>query len=246
MADIQVLSSELHRNLRVVTKRGAEYGENIHIVPVAADELRNLVLEYPVILVKDRDSGRYTLCAMLGFEEGENLFLDGEEWDASYIPAQIRRQPFSLLYTAEKDGKPDPKSIVISIDMESDRIQEEEGEALFDEDGGQTDYLKSVHDLLAGIGPASRATEAFIDTLSEHDMIEPGRLDVQFGEGQKKSFDGLYSINEEKLGKLEGDTLVDFYKRGYLQAAWMLLASLGNMRKLLVRRTKESAASAQG
>lgn len=244
MTDIRVLSSESHRDLRVVTKRGAEYGEAIHMVPVAADELRHLVLEYPVVLIKDRDSERYAMCAMLGFEEGENLFLDGEEWDALYIPAQIRRQPFSLVYTAEKDGKPDPTSVVISVDMESKRIQEDGGEALFNEDGSQTDLLKSVHDVLAGIGPAATATNRFIDTLMKHDLIEPARLDVQFAGGQKRSFEGLYSVQDEKLNKLDGDVLADLYKHGYLQAAWLLLASIGNMRKLLMRKADRNEADA--
>ena len=82
MADIQALNSNAHRDLRVIVKRGAEFGENTHLVPVVADELRSLVLEYPVIFVKDQESGRFNMCAMLGFEKGENLFLDGEEWDA--------------------------------------------------------------------------------------------------------------------------------------------------------------------
>ena len=96
MTDIRVLSSETHRDLRVVTKRGAEYGEAIHMVPVAADELRHLVLEYPVVLIKDADSGRYAMCAMLGFEEGENLFLEGNRWDAARRPLSMEVQPFLI------------------------------------------------------------------------------------------------------------------------------------------------------
>ena len=171
MADIQALNSNAHRDLRVVIKRGAKYGENTHLVPVVADELRSLVLEYPVILIKDKKSDRYSMCALLGFEQGENLFLDGEEWDAIYVPMHIRRQPFSLSYTAEKDGRPDPASLVIAIDMDSKRVQDEEGERLFDEDGNQSDLLKNVNDLLAGVGTAASANDAFIDALAEHDLI---------------------------------------------------------------------------
>ena len=151
MVDIRALNSETHRDLRVVTRRGAEYGDNTHFVPVVADELRSLVLEYPVILVKDEESSRFNLCAMLGFEQGENLFLDGEAWDAMYVPVHIRRQPFSLTYTAEKDGRPDPESLIISIDIESKRVQEKDGERLFDDEGNQTDFLKEINGLLAGV-----------------------------------------------------------------------------------------------
>lgn len=239
MADIQALNSKQHRNLRVVAKRGADYGEAVHIVPVVADELRELVLEYPVILVKDEDTGRFGMCAMLGFEQGENLYLDGENWDAFHIPLQVRRQPFSLTFTAEKDGAPDPASLVIAVDMESKRVGEDEGEALFNEDGSQSEFLQKTNDLLARLGPAEGATEVFINTLADHELLEPARLDVQLGEGEKRSFEGLYSISDERLQQLEGDTLAELYKRGFLQAAWLMLASTGNMRKLLMRKANK-------
>ena len=236
MTDIKPLDSEQHRNLRVVTKRGAEYGEDTHIVPVVADELRILALEYPVVLMKDQASGRFGMCALLGFENGENLFLDGEKWDAVYLPLHLRWQPFSLSYTARKDGVPDPASLVISLDMDSKRVQEHEGEVLFNEDGSQSTFLQSVNDLLSGIEPAAATTEVFIDALADHDLIEAAQLDVQFGGGEQKRFEGFYSVDSDKLGKLEGEALADLYKRGFLQGAWLMLASLGNIQKLLVRK----------
>lgn len=241
MADIQFLDGGKHRDLRVVTRHGAEYGEDRHIVPVVADELRNLALEYPVVFVKDEESGRYSMCAILGFEPGENLFLDGETWDATYVPIQVRRQPFSLSYTAEKDGEPDPASLVISVDMASKRIQEKDGERLFGEDGGPSDFLKGVNDMLGELGSATAATEAFIDALVSHDLIEASQLDVQFPGGDKKRFEGLYAVHENKLSKIEGDVLADLYKRGYLQGAWLMLASIGNVHKLMLRRNKRDS-----
>ena len=245
MTDIQVLNSNRHRDLRVVIKRGAEYGENTHLVPVVADELRSLVLEYPVIFVKDKESGRFSMCAMLGFERDENLFLDGGEWDAIYVPMHIRRQPFSLSYTAEKDGEPDPASLVIAVDMDSKRIQNEGGERLFDEDGNETALLKNVNDLLAGVTSAAAANDAFIDALVEHDLIEPANLDVQFAGGEKKRFEGVYTVQDESLNKIEGEALADLYKKGYLQAAWLMLASIANVRKLLHRRAERDGVTPQ-
>jgi hypothetical protein len=244
--DIRALSSEVHRNLRVITKRGAEYGENTHFVPVVADELRSLVLEYPVILLKDKESERFNLCAMLGFEHNENLFLDGDLWDATYVPVHIRRQPFSLTYTAKKDdGKPDPSSYIISVDVGSNRVQADEGERLFDEDGNQTEFLKELSGMLAGIGTATASTEAFVSALATHDLIEPANLDVQFASGETKRFEGIYTVSDETLNKIEGDVLADLYKQGYLQAAWLILASAGNVQKLLLRKTLRDGVTSQ-
>ena len=246
MADIKALNNETHRDLRIVVKRGAEYGENTHLVPVVADELRSLVLEYPIILIKDNESGRYSMCAMLGFEKGENLFLDGEEWDAIYVPVHFRRQPFSLSYTAEKNGEPDPTSLVIAIDMDSNRIRKDEGERLFDDEGNETQLLKNVNDLLAGIGTSQSSTDAFINALVEHDLIEPANLDVQFAGGEKKRFEGIYTVQDDKLNKIEDDVLADLYKHGYLQAAWLMLTSIANVRKLLQRKAKRDGVELPG
>ena len=51
-----------------------------------------------------------------------------------------------------------------------------------------------------------------------------------------KRFEGIYSVQDEKLGKLDDEVMADLYRHGYLQAAWLMVASIGNVRKLLRRR----------
>ena len=142
MANPVILSSVTHRNLRVITDRGAEYGENIHLVPVIGEELQRLVVDYPVCLMKDDETGQFSLCALLGFDTGENLYLQGNRWRASYIPIHVRRQPFLIGRPAEQasQGEQSPDAM-IGIDLDSKRVQESEGEALFAADGARTDYL---------------------------------------------------------------------------------------------------------
>ena len=55
MSNPVILHNDTHRKLRVITTRGAEFGEKTHIVPVLGDELHNLVLDFPVYLMKDKD-----------------------------------------------------------------------------------------------------------------------------------------------------------------------------------------------
>ena len=78
MTNFTILDKNKHRDLRVITDRGAEFGENTHLVPVIAEELHTLILEYPVCLLKNDDTGQFGLHALLGFEAGENLFLTGD------------------------------------------------------------------------------------------------------------------------------------------------------------------------
>lgn len=230
------LDREKHAKTRIDTSRGAEFGENIHLVPVIANELRSLILDYPVCLIKDDNTGRFGMHALLGFEAGENLFLSGNCWDASYVPLHIRRQPFLVAVTEGKGSDPKLDNVLISIDMDSNRVQEADGEALFSEDGNWTPYLRGIGDILSILVPGIKATEALIAALVEHDLIESAQLNVSFASGEEKQFDGLYTVNDEKLAEISGETLKEFQTRGYLQASYLLNASIGHVRKLIERK----------
>ena len=236
-----ILDKEKHRDLRVITARGAAYGEEVHFVPVVADELPSLVLEYPVILMKDKQGGQFGLYALLGFDPGENLYLDGEEWGARYIPAHLRRQPF-LVAVAGGDGSgtaQESQGTVISIDIDSKRISETEGERLFNEDGSQTEYLASVTNLLSVMMGSFEATRMFVAALKEHDLIEPARMDIVFADGEEKRYEGLCTVSDKKLSALPDDAVTTLHKKGYLQACYLLLASLGQVPGLIERKNAQ-------
>jgi len=233
MAKQVALNSEIHRNLRVNTSRGAEFGENIHIVPVIADELRSLVLDYPVCMIKDPETGRFSLSALLGFEPGENLFLEGDRWNASYLPLHVRRQPFMVGFSLDENGHRIPDSAVISIDMDNPRVQESRGEALFKEDGSSTEYLDGVSNLLFGLMNGIESTNVFIETLVELDLVEMAQINITFADGEQKTYDGIYTVHDEKLSELEGEVLQSLHDRGFLQASFLILASMGHVQKLI-------------
>lgn len=231
MAKVVAVNFEQHQNLKVITQRGAEYGEGIHLVPVVANELRNLVLEYPVCITKNPETGQFSLAALLGFEPGENLFLLDAQWRAQYIPLHIRRQPFMVGYRNAEDTN--GESAVITLDMESNRVQEEQGEPLFNEDGSKTQYFEEVSSVLSQLMGGMESTDAFLKMLADNDLIEPAQLDVRFASGEQKRYEGLYTVNDEKLQELDAERVLAMHTQGYLQAAYWLTASLGQVRKLI-------------
>ncbi|MGD8174458.1 MULTISPECIES: SapC family protein [Marinimicrobium] len=230
----EILDPKKHKDLRVTTERGAQYGENIHLSPVVADELRKLVLEYAVFLAKDPDTGRFGLYALLGFEPNENLYLNGSTWNASYVPLHIRRQPF-LTGTTNKtksDTQEGPGALV-AIDVDSPRVNRESGEKLFEEDGSQTAFLGEVIRTLSQMMSGQASTQVFIDQLVEQDLIEPAKLDIQFSERERRQYSGLYTIKEERLSALPDATLARWSEKGYLQASYLLCFSLGHIQRLV-------------
>jgi hypothetical protein len=231
-----ILETEKHRDLRVITARGAAYGEDVHFVPVVADELPSLVLEYPVILMEDKQGGQFGLYALLGFDPGENLYLDGEKWGARYIPAHLRRQPFLVGVAGGQGASQDAQGTVISVDMDSKRVSETDGERLFNEDGSQTEYLASITNLLSVMMGSFEATKAFVSAIKEHDLIEPARMDIKFANGEDRRYEGLCTVSDKKLAALPDEAVATLHKKGYLQACYLLLASLGQVPGLIERK----------
>jgi hypothetical protein len=233
VVNLVALNNQQHKHLRVITARGAEFGENVHLLPVIADELSKLVLDYPVCMTKDPETGRFGLTALLGFDAGENLFLDGNRWKATYVPLHVRRQPFMVGFSRDQEGNKTSDGAVITLDLDSSRVQETEGEFLFNEDGSNSKFLDAVSDILSSLMSGIEATKAFIETLSSHDLIEPAQINITFADGEQKRYDGLYTVNDEKLHELSADVLLQMYQNGYLQACILLNASVGHVSKLI-------------
>lgn len=236
MANVEVLQSDKHRNLRVLTGHGARFGENIPYVPVVVGELLKLAVNYPICLMNSGESDRLRPYALLGFEPGENLFLEGDRWDASYVPIHVNRQPFMVGFPDDGTDAT-PENAVITIDMDSPRVQDSEGEALFGDDGSHTPYLKGIGESLGRLINAEQATKAFVDALETADLIKPAELSITLRSGEQRGFDGLFTVDEKRLAELTGDELENLHKRGLLQASYVLLASVGNIQKMVRRKS---------
>ena len=239
MTQFTALDKHTHRLTRILTGHGAQYGENIHLVPVVIEELMHLILEYPVCLIKDNDTGQFGLQALLGFELGENLFLQGEQWQARYVPLHIKRQPFMVAVNAKTGEQPTPENTVITINNNNNRVQEKQGELIFDKDGNITPFMQNMNNLLSSLVSGIIQTEEFIKTLLAHNLIEAIQLTVNITGDSEQRFDGIYTVNEQALKALNGETLVTLNKKGYLQACYMLLASMGQVQKLVAMKREK-------
>ncbi|WP_144207642.1 SapC family protein [Shewanella donghaensis] len=232
-----IVNLEQHKHTKVITGHGKQFGENIHFVPVIADELRQLLLEYPCCFLKNNETGQFGLHALLGFEAGENLFLKGDSWTSSYIPMHIKRQPFMVGKLGDTNEPASKENTVLTIDMGSNRIQTTEdnqltAQALFDNDDQPSSFLKDMHQMVFTLTQGIVRTDSFIQSLVTHDLIEAVQIGVTLANGQQK-FDGLYVINEEQLAQLAPTTLVELHGNGYLQACYLMIASMGNLQKLI-------------
>ena len=87
MARHALLNNVEHKDLRVVLRYGDEFGDNVGSVLTFPTEFADVQREYPIFFRKDPASGEYQSIALLGFEKGENLFLEAGAGTPSICPA---------------------------------------------------------------------------------------------------------------------------------------------------------------
>jgi hypothetical protein len=234
MSQHVLLNSEQHRNIRVRTQRSAELGDNLMFAVTFVEELRTIQAHYPVFFQKDPQSGEFQCVALLGFEQGENLFLTEKGWDAPHIPVLIERLPF-LIGLQNKGGE---QERMVHIDMDNPRVNEEEGETLFNQFGSPTEYLQHISALLEATHLGFQENKSFIGMLNELTLIESFSLDVELNNGSQHQLLGFYTINEDKLAQLSGAQLQMLHEKGYLQALYMILASHSHLKSLIARKNQ--------
>ena len=234
MSQYETLNTEKHRQLRIKTGYSAALGDAVMYVTTYPMEFRDIQNCYPILFTKDPNTGGFFAAAVLGFEADQNLFLKDDGWDATYIPALSKRQPFLIATGGEGDDKPP----VVSLDLDHPRISQDEGEALFDSKGEISEFLNQKIALLNNLHRGLQHSVGFIDALLQHELLEQITLDIAFNDGEKKSLQGFYSIAEERLYQLTGEVLESLNQAGYLQPVFMAVASLSRTRDLIERRNR--------
>jgi hypothetical protein len=233
MTNHVLLNNIDHKNLRVITTRSAQYGDDVMYAVTFPAEFRNIQAHYPIVFRKNAQ-GQFEPIALMGFQERQNLFLTSRGWDATYIPLTIERLPFLIGFSADKQPK-------MHVDLDSARISRTEGEAVFREHGGNTEFLERMSSALLAIHQGIAAVQPFVAALLEHELLESFVLDVQLANGSQNRLAGFYAINEERLLNLSGAVLERLNRAGYLQAIHMAIASLSQFRVLIERMNKRNA-----
>ena len=233
MTQHALLINTEHRDLRVITARSAAYGDDVMYSLTFPSEFRNLQAHYPIVFAKSNE-GSFAPLALFGFRDKQNLFLRDGRWDASYLPLMIERQPF--LIGASPTGK------VIHIDLDHPRVSRTEGERVFDDQGGNSEFLLRTGSMLAAIDEGVAATPAFITAIQEFNLLESFTLDIAFSDGNKHRFAGFHTIQEDRLKQLGPEALGKLHSHGHLQAVYMVIASLSHFRELIERASRLDAA----
>jgi len=232
MTHTVLLNNVEHADLRIVTSRGADWGDDVMSALVFPAEFRSVQAHYPIVFQKSID-GSFQPIALFGFEQGQNLFLGPEGWDAHYVPMAIERQPFLIGQAGEE--------LVIHVDLDSPRVSRTAGEPVFLPHGGQTEFIDRMNSLLLAIHEGVQATSSFVEALLVNKLLESFVLDVERANGSQARLAGLYTIDEDRLTALDGAALESLSRAGFLHAAYMVVASMSHLRDLIERQNRLDA-----
>lgn len=228
-----MLNNVTHKDLRVITRHSTEFGDNVASVMTFPTEYGDVQREYPIFFRKDPGTGEYLSVALLGFEKNENLFLDESGWHANYIPGVVARGPFLIGFQQQEVGGNARQEPVIHVDMDDPRISESEGEPVFLPQGGNSRYLERIATILKGIQDGMAAHKKMFAAFTAMNLVEPVKVEIKFNAEEQYDLLGMYTISEEKLAALDGDSLVKLNRAGFLQGAFLVIASLNNVKKLI-------------
>ena len=232
MPQAVLLNNIDHKDLRIITKRGAEYGDDEILVHTFPAEFIHLQAHYPIVFRKAPDVMSFDAFALLGFVPGENLFLGPDGWNVNYVPMVVQRQPFLIGVAGE--------ALTVHVYMDSPRISKlpDEGEAVFLPHGSPTPYLERINSTLLALHQGVQSMPGFVGALMQHELLEPFAVDVELLDRSKHRLEGFHTINESKLNALNGAALEALQRAGYLQPIYMVIASMVNFRDLIERKNR--------
>lgn len=226
------LSHNEHKHLKIQPSKVDALGAQQTMVPVVINEFKKLCVQYPIVLTKNGDTGQFICVALLGFEKGENLFWQDEQWQGIYTPINITRQPF-FIGQETADAQP-----LLCIDTNSPCVSDKAGEALFTEQGEATAFLNNIKTLLSQLIAGQSQTQKFVDTLVKYDLISSLTLDITLANKQNQKVNGLYSVDEAKLDALPIDVLAELKQAGQLHAIYTMMDTLGHIYGLIQRKNE--------
>ncbi|HSG52685.1 MAG TPA: SapC family protein, partial [Rheinheimera sp.] len=81
------LTKEQHAATKINNNNAFSHISDEHMLPVVVHEFVSAGAEFPIVFIKTGET--YQPVAMLGLSAKQNLFLQGDKWQALYVPRAV-------------------------------------------------------------------------------------------------------------------------------------------------------------
>lgn len=233
-----LLNNVDHHDLKVRTQGGASGADNVNLAIVFPTEFIEAAREYPILFRRNEDDGIFGV-ALLGLDASENLFLDTEGWTTRYVPAALRRGPFSIVMQEQKgasESRPEP---MVYVDLDDPRVSRTEGQPLFLQHGGNSPFMEHITAVLRTVYTGIALAPAFYAALTELTLLKPVKLEIKVGDDRQYDLDHFFAVDQAVLAALEGEQLVQLHRAGFLGPLFAAAQSLDNVQRLIELKTRK-------
>lgn len=224
MADLVPINFEEFKSYSWRKADSLKFASGNTVCILGAQELIKASVCLPIAFVSVDE--RFLPVALQGVAESQNLFInDKGKWVGRYLPEFYRHYPFVLVKNSEG-------SYSLCFDKSSECILPAgEGEPFFDETGELDAKVKEHVEALQKVERDRVYAVEICNTLSEHNLLEPWKLEVD-NESGKTRLEGIFRVSEEKLNQLDGSILAGLRDSGVLIAAYAQMLSMQNVHLL--------------
>lgn len=231
----EALDYEKHGKLRLQEPADFTAFADQHLIPVVAQEFYGLACDFPLIFVKNSETGDFVPAALMGLKQGVNLFCRNVPWQSSFVPSHFHTGPLLVTHL-----EPDSDDAKIGLNRGNPRFSESEGEPLFLPTGEHSDFLKNKIEQIVLITRQTLQTRAICKLLASKRLFMSRSLKLQAtADSPRYELDGVYMVDEERLAKLDDTEFLELRRHGLLP---MLYAHLTSLQQLgtLARKQQEA------
>jgi len=214
------------------------FARSLNAIPISFTEFALAARDFPVVFTSGDQGKTFAPVAVLGVAAGENLFCKDGSWARGvYIPAYARRFPFCMAKVTLEKVEQQNRLICV----ESEYLDDQGGEAMFDDQGQPLEKWKAIERLLTEYEADLERSRELCAILADYGLLEPFTMQAKLNQGGGVQLTGMHRVDEKKLDALNAAQLKNLLKKGILGRVYAHLISLENFARLLERRTAAAA-----
>lgn len=216
--NLKILEPAKHSFYRYTAPQEFYFAKNLNLIPITYSEIGFLCCKHPIVIIEQ--DAQASLMLLTG-SKSNNLVDAAGKWQAEYIPAFLRRYPFTLVKTDENS-----ETLNIGFDFDSGCFSSPEGSPLFSSDGEATESLVDIKTLLEAYQQETQLTTNILAILKERDLLAPAQTVLQNSDGEDQIIDGFLMVDKKKLLEQDDAFLLQVIKSGWMEIIELHLLSI--------------------
>lgn len=222
--NVKILNPKEHGFYRYTAPTDFYFAKDINLMPITFSEVKSLCCSYPIIIIEQDE--KPMLMLMTGTEENGAIDEKGE-WTCDYLPAFLRRYPFTLV--ADENSS---ETLQLGFDLEGGCFTSPDGVALFDTEGQASEALINARTLLETYHRETQITSNILKRLKEQEILQPSQFKFKKEDEEDRSIGGFFIIDRKKLLEADDAFLLETMKSGWMEMVELHLLSLRHLDKI--------------